>query len=315
MVQMNAEKNLINELYSNTETDVNVLQDPEVAHIVLNANKVLGQHSVPGLIVEVKELKDGVNVKIRVEDNVKIKKTVHMCFGMIPEQGIQRIIMNVHVGKNAGISILAHCIFPNAIEVQHIMNAEITVDEGGEYSYFEKHVHSPEGGVKVYPKATVYLNANAHFKTEFELIKGRVGLIDIDYETFAKESSTTEMTSRISGIEDDLIKVKESGVLQGEYARGVLTSKIAVRDRARAEVFNKLKATAAYARGHVDCKEIVQDNGVALAIPIIEVHHPKARITHEAAIGSVDTKQLETLMSRGLSEEEAVDIIIQGLLK
>lgn len=312
---MNDKKSLISELYSNTDTDANVLQDPEVAHVVLNANRALAKHAVPGLNVDVKELEDGVDIKIRVEDNVQIKKTVHMCFGMIPEQGVQRIIMNIHVGKNSKISILAHCIFPNAIDVQHIMNAEITVDNGGEYTYFEKHVHSPEGGVKVYPKATVYVNAYARFKTEFELIKGRVGLIDIDYETIGGEKSTTEMTARISGIEDDVIKVKESGILKGEYARGVLTSKIAVRDRARAEVFNKLKATAAYARGHVDCKEIVQDNGIALATPIVEVNHPKAHITHEAAIGSVDTKQLETLMSRGLTEEEAIEVIIQGLLR
>ncbi|MFW5857843.1 MAG: SufD family Fe-S cluster assembly protein, partial [Planctomycetota bacterium] len=68
------------------------------------------------------------------------------------------------------------------------------------------------------------------------------------------------------------------------------------------------------ARGHVDCKEIVQDRAVARAVPIVEVLDPQAHVTHEAAIGSVDSKQLQTLMSRGLSEDEAVDLIIEGLL-
>ena len=49
-------------------------------------------------------------------------------------------------------------------------------------------------------------------------------------------------------------------------------------------------------------------------VPVVDVQHPKAHVTHEAAIGSVDTKQLETLMSRGLTEDEAVELIIQGLL-
>ncbi|MFO7946808.1 MAG: SufD family Fe-S cluster assembly protein, partial [Armatimonadota bacterium] len=66
--------------------------------------------------------------------------------------------------------------------------------------------------------------------------------------------------------------------------------------------------------GHVDCREIIQDNGVARAVPIVEVRHPQAHVTHEAAIGSVDSKQLQTLLSRGLSEDEAEDLIIQGLL-
>lgn len=34
----------------------------------------------------------------------------------------------------------------------------------------------------------------------------------------------------------------------------------------------------------------------------------------EAAIGSVDSKQLETLMAHGLSEDEATDMVIEGLL-
>jgi hypothetical protein len=38
-------------------------------------------------------------------------------------------------------------------------------------------------------------------------------------------------------------------------------------------------------------------------------------VTHEAAIGSVDKKELETLMARGLDEEQAVDVIIRGMLR
>jgi Fe-S cluster assembly scaffold protein SufB len=64
----------------------------------------------------------------------------------------------------------------------------------------------------------------------------------------------------------------------------------------------------------VDCKEIVQDEGVARATPIVSVEHPLAHVTHEAAIGSVDSRQLQTLMARGMDEEEAVDLIINGLL-
>ncbi|MEN6297605.1 MAG: SufD family Fe-S cluster assembly protein, partial [Rectinema sp.] len=52
----------------------------------------------------------------------------------------------------------------------------------------------------------------------------------------------------------------------------------------------------------------------ARAIPVVQVNNHLAHVTHEAAIGSVDSKQLETLLSRGLTEDEATDLIIQGLL-
>jgi hypothetical protein len=158
------------------------------------------------------------------------------------------------------------------------------------------------------------LSDYARFKTDFELLQGRVGKIEIDYETTCLAHSIMEMTAKINGSGNDIIKIKESGVLEGEGARGVLTSRVALRQNAQAEIYNKLVATAPFARGHVDCKEIVQDKAIASAIPIVEVKDPKAHITHEAAIGSVDSKQLQTLMARGLSEDEAVELIIQGLL-
>jgi len=69
-------------------------------------------------------------------------------------------------------------------------------------------------------------------------------------------------------------------------------------------------------RGHVDCLQIVNGEGViAEAIPIVYVRDKQAKITHEAAIGSVDKKQMQTLMARGLNEEEAVDVIVKGILR
>jgi Fe-S cluster assembly scaffold protein SufB len=49
-------------------------------------------------------------------------------------------------------------------------------------------------------------------------------------------------------------------------------------------------------------------------VPIVEVRHPKAHVTHEASLGSVDSRQLQTLMARGLDEDAAAELIIAGLL-
>jgi len=306
---------IIDDLYKLTEVNPHsVMNDPDIAHLTIHHNKVLGTHLVPGLHVDVQSFEDGINAKIRVDKDTIIKNPVHICFGMLPEKGVQKIIMDVHVKENAQVSIIAHCVFPNAVDVKHIMDANIKIDDNARYSYFERHVHGDKGGIKVYPKAKVELGKRSRFKTEFELLKGRVGEIYIDYETTGKEYSVLEMTSRINGTADDIINIKETAYLTGEGARGALNSRIAVRENAKAEVYNKLIASAAHARGHVDCKEIVQGNGIATAVPVVEVNHPKAHVTHEAAIGSVDDKQLQTLMARGLTEDDATDLIIEGLL-
>jgi Fe-S cluster assembly scaffold protein SufB len=95
----------------------------------------------------------------------------------------------------------------------------------------------------------------------------------------------------------------------------LIKSRIAVRERAESEVVSELEASAPNARGHVDCVEIVQGEAVAKAVPVVSVLHKNAQVTHEAAIGRVNQKELETLMARGLKEEEAVEVIIGGMLK
>ena len=290
-----------------------VLSD-DVARLEVHGNHIVGAHLVPGLEADTEEREDGVEVHLRLKAGAKIERPVHLCFGMLPEKGSQRIILELDVEEDASAHVLAHCTFPNAVKVEHRMDARIRIAPGAQYSYYERHVHGPGGGVQVIPKAKVELGEGARFKTEFDLIKGRVCEMEIEYDAVCQARSVLEMVARVSASGNDTVRIHEKAHLAGEEARAALTTNIALRDDARADVFNTIIATAARARGHVDCKEIVQDRAVAKAVPIVEVHEPSAHVTHEAAIGSVDSKQLQTLLSRGLSEDEAVDLIIEGML-
>jgi len=287
---------------------------PDIPRLFIHHHKVIGSNLVPGLKIKTEEQKDGIKINMVLKKDTIVKKPVQMCFGMIPKNGKQHIIMDIKLEENSKIDVIAHCTFPNAIYVEHIMDAEISIGKNASYSYFERHIHGDKGGIKVVPKAKINLDDHAKFKTEFELLKGRVGLIDIDYDVTCAKHSVLDMMARINGKKDDVIKIRETGHLNGEHSRGVLTSRVAALDKTKAEIYSKLTASGAYARGHVDCKEIVKDNGVVSAVPIVEVNNPKAHITHEASLGSVDSKQLQTLMARGLSEDDATDLIIQGLL-
>ncbi len=309
------DRSLLDTLYASIGVNAHDLRNrPDIARIEVHANRVLGVHLVPGLEVDAKEHPDGIEATIRVTQGSIIERPIQVCFGMVPESGLQQIALSVEIEANARAGILAHCTFPNARQVRHEMDAVLNIGDGAQYAYVERHVHGHDGGVIVVPRSKVFVGAGAKYHTDFELIRGRVGQIDMDVEVTGEVRSVSEVSARISGSGDDCIVINETAHLVGEYARGVLTSNIALRGKSRATIHNTLTASAAYARGHVDCKEIVQDHAVAEAIPVVKVTHPKAHVTHEAALGSVDSRQLETLMSRGMTEDDAVDLIIQGLL-
>jgi hypothetical protein len=303
------------EAYQKAEGNPEVFSNSKVAHLVVHKNQVLGKHLVPGLEVEPKETKDGINLKIRVLPGIMLEYPVHLCFGILPKEGKQLIKIDAEVGENSKVSILAHCVFPNAVKVQHVMEAKIRVRKNGFYEYNEVHFHGDEGGVVVIPRAKVILEEGARLTTNFQLTHGRVGLLDIDYEIEGGKDTVSEMLAKAYGYGSDKIIIKERCSLVGDGARGIIKSRVAVKDTARSEVYSEIKAYGKNSRGHVDCVEIVQGKAQARAVPIVDVFEESAKVTHEAAIGSVDKKQMETLMSRGLSQEEAVDVIIKGMLK
>ncbi len=301
------------ELIASTDIDYETLFAHDVAHVLIHGSSVIGLHAVEGLHVDVDEFSEGVKTTIRLDEGVHIHKTVQFCFGVLPQEGLQHIIMDLDLGEGSSLNLRSHCVFPNAVDVRHVMDAKVRIGAGARYSYEEHHVHSPMGGIAVIPKAKILLEPRARFAGEFVLLRGRVGTIDLDYEAVCEKQSVLEMNARIDATQDDRVRIREAALLH-EQAAGVLTSKIAVRGRSSAKIINEIIADGAGARGHVDCKEIIQDEAIAHAQPIVEVRNPHAHVTHEAAIGSVDDRQLETLMARGLTEDEAVDIIVGGLL-
>ncbi len=311
---MSTTKELVIEMLKTLGVDINHLLSEDVARIQVHKNKVIGLHLVPGLKVEADELEDGVEANVEIEEGVRIEKPIHLCFGVMPEEGLQRIRLHLRAREGSKSIILAHCTFPKARNVKHLMEADIVVEDNAQYVYYERHVHGPYGGVEVVPHAKIEVGNNAEFSTEFELINGSAGKINFQYEVKSGNFSKVEMTARISGIKEDSIKLDEQVELIGKESAGVITSHIAVRDNAIAEVKNTLTAIGPYSKGHVDCKEIVVGMGKATAVPVVSVLNPSAHVTHEAAIGSVDAKQLVTLMARGLTEDEATEIIIEGIL-
>jgi Fe-S cluster assembly scaffold protein SufB len=294
--------------------DQALLENQDIAHLVVIGNRIVSSRTIPGLEVEATETETGVRVKIRLREGYRLQTPVHTCFGVIHREGEQLIEIDVVLENNSSASFIAHCLFPKAERVRHIMDAHVEVGEGATMAYQERHYHGPYGGIEVIPKAVVRIKKRGRYSSDFTLTDGRVGSLAIDYDVLAEDDAVVELTARVFGHGSDDIRVRERVVLDGVNARGLIKTRIAVEDDAQAEVTGITEGNAAGARGHVDCMEILRDRAVAKAIPIVSVTHPQAKVTHEAAIGSVDKHQLETIMAHGLTPEEAVDIIVKGML-
>ncbi len=77
-----------------------------------------------------------------------------------------------------------------------------------------------------------------------------------------------------------------------------------------------IREGAVNSKSNVRCDGLMLDSkSKALTFPAMDVHENDVKVAHEAAVGKVEEDQLFYLMSRGLSEDEAIKLIVSGFIE
>jgi Fe-S cluster assembly scaffold protein SufB len=301
--------------FSRIGEDPGLVLAPGTAHLVADGHRIISQQPAPGVGLDATGDADGIHARLEIEEGRRIETPIHLCFGLFARFGVQNVDLELTLGVNARAIVWSHCLFSTPDAARHAMSARIKILPGAHLTYDEAHYHGTSGMIEVIPQAKVHVGRRACYLSDFSLVQGRVGRLAVDYWVTVEEEGVAELTSKVFGHSNDEIRIRETVSLDGARARGLVKTRVAVEDEASAEMLGATYGNAAGARGHVDCMEIVRGGGRASAVPEVRVTHPEAKVTHEAAIGGVDHRQLETLMARGLSPDEAVDRIVLGILR
>ncbi|MDP3758132.1 MAG: Fe-S cluster assembly protein SufB, partial [Candidatus Daviesbacteria bacterium] len=77
-----------------------------------------------------------------------------------------------------------------------------------------------------------------------------------------------------------------------------------------------IKRGAINSKSNVRCDGLMLDNiSKALTFPAMEIDENNVKVAHEATVGKVEEEELFYLMSRGLSEDEAIKLIVSGFIE
>tara|TARA_Y100000310_G_C20670847_1_gene810197 strand:+ start:577 stop:1974 length:1398 start_codon:yes stop_codon:yes gene_type:complete len=77
-----------------------------------------------------------------------------------------------------------------------------------------------------------------------------------------------------------------------------------------------IRKGATNSKSNVRCGGLMLDNeSKALTLPAMEVSESQADVSHEAVVGKIQEEQLFYLMSRGLTEKEAMKLIVSGFIE
>ena len=237
---------------------------------------------------------------------------------IITESGLKDIVYNdFHIGKNANVIIIAGCGIHNDghKDARHDGIHRFYLEEGSKVKYVERHCGEGVGdGKKILnPITEIHMKQGSYMVMDTTQIKGVDDTIRITKAILEKDT-TLVITEKILTSQNQKAITKFEVELNGENSSTHVTSRsVATNDSYQEFISNITGNTKCYA--HVECDAIIKENGKVKAIPEIYAKNIDANLIHEAAIGKIAGEQLIKLMSLGLTEKEAEDIIIKGFLK
>ena len=276
-----------------------------------------------------KKIERKVNPNINIiskEDNsgIDIYVKEHTLFGtvnipvIITESGLKDVVYNdFHIGKNANIIIVAGCGITNNghWDAQHDGIHRFYLEEGAKVKYIERHCGLGVGdGKKVLnPVTEIHMAKGSYMVMDTTQIKG----VDDTIRTTKAEldsDATLVITEKILTSKNQQAKTEFVVNLKGENSSTHVTSRSVATDNSYQEFISNITGnTKCYA--HVECDAIIKGEGQVKAVPEIFAKNVDANLIHEAAIGKIAGEQLMKLMSLGLSEKEAEEVIVNGFLK
>jgi len=131
--------------------------------------------------------------------------------------------------------------------------------------------------------------------------------------TFLEENSSANFVTTVLAKNGE-VDIYDSTFLNGRKSNGISRIRMVGDKKSKILAHSKMIANAA-GTGHLDCMGLLlAKNSNIKAIPELINKNKNASLTHEASIGKISEEVLSYLRSRGLTEDEAIDLIVAGFL-
>lgn len=258
-------------------------------------------------------LEDSDGYFIRVKKGYHAKNPVQTCMLLKKAKSMQNLHNIIIVEEDASLEIITGCTTDrHASHAMHIGVSEIYIKDGGSLSF--SMIHNWNKDTVVRPRTVTKLGKNAKYVNNYVLLNP-VGTLQSFPVTYleGEGASCTYNTICLAGEGSD-IDTGGSVILNAPGTSAEIMSR-SINTGGKMIARGKLVGNCEGVKAHLECRSIVlKDGGVTSAIPELETSVADVDMTHEAAVGKIARDQIEYLMSRGLTEDDAVSMIVRGFL-
>lgn len=251
---------------------------------------------------------------MRILPGAEVTFPLQSCL-LITQKNLEQRIHNIIIaedGSNAHIitSCVQHSSVPKAA---HLGISEFYVKKGATLNFTM--IHQWSENTLVRPRSAAEIGDKAKFVSNYVCMRP---VRDVQMYPVAYcngEDSTVSFNSILYAHGKSMLDIGSKAVLNGKGSKAEMISRSISREGSKMIIRGLIDGSSSDCKGHLECRGLLVDGDAILeSIPELIARKKGVEITHEAAVGKISEKEITYLMTRKLSRDQAVSLIIRGFM-
>jgi uncharacterized protein len=251
---------------------------------------------------------------IRALPGTKTDYPVQACLYLSKAKLAQNVHNIIIAEENSELHIITGCTTALGKEPgMHMGVSEFYIKRGAKVTFTMIHSWNPEFAVR--PRTSAIIEDGGLFLSNYVLMRPVHTIQTNPVARCNGEKSTARFNSVLVSTPGSNMDVGSRVFLNGKGSRTEIISR-AITSGGTITARGYIEGNAPECKGHLECRGLLlNDKGVIHAIPELKGTLPGIDLYHEAAVGKIAEEEVEYLMARGLTKEQATATIVRGFLR
>ena len=260
------------------------------------------------------ELSQSNGYFIRALPNNKTIYPVQACLYLAKAQLAQNVHNIIIAEEDSELHIITGCTTALGEEPGlHLVVSEFYIKRGAKVTFTMIHNWNPE--IAVRPRTGVIVEEDGLFLSNYVIMKPVQSVQTYPTARCVGENATVRFNSILVAAPGSNMDVGSRVFLEAPKARTEIISR-AITTGGKITARGYIEGNASEVKGHLECRGLIlEGKGIIQAIPELKGTLAGIDLSHEAAIGKIAEEEVEYLMSRGLTRDEATATIVRGFLR
>ena len=251
---------------------------------------------------------------MRVLPGAEIEFPLQSCL-LITQRNLEQKVHNIIIAEeNSKAHIITSCLQHSSVpKASHLGISEIYVKKGAMLNFTMIHQWSEDTLVR--PRTGAQVEDKATFVSNYVCMSPvrDVQMYPVAY--CSGEESRVSFNSILYGHKNSLLDIGSKAVLTGKGSKAEMVSRAITREGSKMIIRGMIEGDNPECKGHLECRGLLMDDESFMqSIPELIAKKKGVEITHEAAVGKISEKEITYLMTRRLSRDQAVSLIIRGFM-